>query len=81
MTIEELCIYLSNLGMEELDRFYRELDRDLAVRGLDGGEEMDEEARSEMLSSYMRNTKVKDSPHILQFVVSIRDTLNTAILE
>ena len=81
MTIEELCRYFEELGMEDLDRFYRELDRDLACVGLDHGEEMGEEERAMMLSSYMQNTRVKDSPNLLRYVTQIRDRLSSAISE
>lgn len=81
MTIEELFRYLSSTGMEDLDLLYRELDLDLTLCGLDTGASMTEEERAGMLTSYMRDTKVKDSPNVCRYVRGLRDTLSQAVEE
>ncbi|MBO4389375.1 MAG: hypothetical protein J5825_00790 [Lachnospiraceae bacterium] len=79
MTIEELLNYLESIGVEDLDRFYRTMDQDLAECGLDAGEGMSEDERENMLRSYMKKTLVKDSPHLCELVSSIRNTLEQAM--
>ena len=81
MTIEALFRYLSSAGMEDLDLLYRELDLDLALCGLDTGNSMTEEERSRMLTSYMKKTKVKDSPNVRRYVSGLRDMLSRAVEE